>query len=528
MTTFKNHPHRLTMHFSFGQELRQEQKQILTQRMIQSMEILQLTTLQLEERINQELAENPMLELDAPPSDDDSSYEEEGEESFDRPENDGDDESTSESIVEIEPEAVIGTSRDSTEDFQTADEFARTYEDTIDEQPARSQNWLEDETARRNDAFANIPAAAETLQDHLTEQLGWFELTPPQREMVERIINNLDRNGYFTVPLDEFLSGKETGRPPKTVSDTERRLAAESLQLVRKLDPPGVGAVDLKDCLLLQITVETPYRDIVRTLIQDHLDDIRANRLPVIVRETGYDLADIQDAIAVLRHLNPRPGAAFAEQAAPPVMPDLAVDKNDAGRYVVRLIEGNSRHLTINDDYRSMSKRKDVDKGTRNYIKHRIGSAQWLIEAIEQRRETLTKVGQAIVDYQYDFFETGPQALKPLKMQQIADSVGVHVTTVSRACDEKWLLTTQGIYPLKRFFSTAIASSDGGETVAQDAVRLKLREIVDGEDKSKPLSDDDLVRELDAAGIKVARRTVVKYRQIMGIPNSRERKDWGA
>jgi len=224
--------------------------------------------------------------------------------------------------------------------------------------------------------------------------------------------------------------------------------------------------------------------------------------------------------------LNPRPGAMFAEQAAPIVLPDLIVEKNDEGKYIVQILERHSQRLAINDYYRDVAGKKGTDRETRSYIKRNIGSAQWLIEAIEQRRVTLTKVGQAIVDHQIDFFEIGPDALKPLKMQQIADQVGIHVTTVSRACDEKWMLTPQGMYPLKRFFSGAIAASDGGETIAQDAVMLKLREIIDKEDKRKPFRDDELVRKLAAAGIKIARRTVVKYRQVMKIPSSRERKEW--
>jgi len=493
------------MHFSFGQELRQEQKQILSQRMIQSMEILQLTTLQLEERINQELENNPLLELST-----------ELRENTPETEDGGVPEAVPD--FEVEPVTAIGTSSDAHEDFQTADDFAEAFTDTIDELPARSQNWLEEDAKRRNDAFANIPSPAQTLQDYLTEQLGWFDLSPELREMTERIINNLDSNGYFTMAWEEFLGTKQ--------SDNEQKLAAEAIRIVRRLDPPGVGATNLRDCLMLQLTSETPYQDILRVLILDHLEDIQHNRLPLIVKTTGFDLSTLQSAITELKRLNPRPGAAFAEKAAPSVMPDLAVEKNSDGRYTVYILDGRSQNLSINADYRDMARKKGTDKHTRNFFKPFIGSAQWLIEAIEQRRATLTKVGQAIVDHQVDFFEIGPHALKPLKMQQIADQVGIHVTTVSRACDEKWMLTPQGIFPLKRFFSGAIAASDGGETVAQDAVMLKLREIIDKENKSKPFCDDELVRELAAVGIKIARRTVVKYRQSMSIPSSRERKDW--
>ena len=493
------------MHFSFGQEFRQEQKQVLSQRMIQAMEILQLTTLQLEERINQELENNPLLELSTELRENVQGAED-GEPAEPVPD------------FEVEPIAAIGTSSDSREDFQTADDFAEAYADTIDELPARSQNWLEADTERRNDAFANIPSPSPTLQDYLIEQLGWFDLSPEQREMTERIINNLDPNGYFMLPWEEFLGIQR--------SEHEQKLATEAIRIVRRLDPPGVGATNLRDCLMLQLTSETPYQDILRVLILDHLEDIRHNRLPLIVKATGFDLSTLQSAIAELKRLNPRPGAAFAEKAAPSVMPDLAVEKNDDGQYVVHILDGRSQNLSINADYRNMARKKETDKETRNFFKPYIGSAKWLIEAIEQRRATLTKVGQAIVDHQVDFFEVGPHALKPLKMQQIADQVGVHVTTVSRACDEKWMLTPQGIYPLKRFFSGAIAATDGSETIAQDAVLLKLREIIDNENKSKPLSDDALVRELAAVGIKIARRTVVKYRQSLHIPCSNKRKDW--
>ena len=469
------------------------------------MEILQLTTLQLEERIDQELEKNPLLERSTESSE--NSMEPEGDVPFEPPPD-----------FEVEPITSIGTTSNADEDFQTADDFAAAYSDTIDELPARSQNWIEDEVQRRNDAFANIPSPEQTLQDYLTEQLGWFDLSPEQREMTERIINNLDRSGYFTTSLEEFLGTKRT--------EWELQLAKEAVRIIRRLDPPGVGATNLKDCLLLQLTAETPCQDVLRTLILNHLEDIKANRLPLIAKTIGFDLATIQQAIAELRRLNPRPGAVFAEKAAPAILPDLVVEKNDDGKYVVRVIEGRSQNLTINDYYRNIGQKKETDKPTRSYIKRSIGSAQWLIDAIEQRRATLTKVGQAIVDHQIDFFEVGPRALKPLKMQQVADQIGIHVTTVWRACDEKWILTPQGIYPLERFFSGAIAASDGGETIAQDSVLLKLREIVDKEDKSKPFSDDELVQELIAAGIKIARRTVVKYRQVLNIPNSRERKDW--
>jgi RNA polymerase sigma-54 factor len=511
------------MRFSFGQELRQEQKQILTHQMIQSMEILQLSVLQLEERINQELEKNPVLELDMEPS------QTEGDRNENETERDSENEGFESGIstegseplfIEHEPEIRFdgdGVSN-ANEEFQIADDFAQSYSDTIDELPARSQSWIEEQNERRNDLFANIPSPSQTLQDYLTEQLGWFELSQPLRDMTIRIINNLDWNGYFPFKPEDFL-----GQQPMP---EELGLVKEALELIRKLDPPGVGAKDLKDCLILQIRPDTPNSDVLRVLITSHLESISSNRLPYIARITGFSLETVQEAIAELRQFNPRPGAKFSSEAAAVIIPDVIVEKNNEGVYTVRLEERRSYQLHVNSYYRDIMKNRETDKGTRNYIKQKVGSAQWLIEAIEQRRTTLRKVSQAIVDHQIDFFEIGPHALKPLKMQQIADIVGVHITTISRACDEKWMMTPQGVFPLRRFFSSGLASSDGGSEVAQDAVRLKIREIIDKEDKNDPLSDDAIVKLLDDAGIKVARRTIVKYRQILNIPSSRKRKVW--
>jgi RNA polymerase sigma-54 factor len=247
------------------------------------------------------------------------------------------------------------------------------------------------------------------------------------------------------------------------------------------------------------------------------------NRLPVIAKKTGYSIALIQELVQAMRALKVNLGAEFNNAPVPPVTPDVFVDQGDDGRYKVRLEDGHTPSLFISPQYRKML--MSGDEQAREYIKQKINSAQWLIDAIEQRRSTLTKVSQAIVDHQTAFLEKGPEAIEPLKMQQIADKVGVHVTTVSRAVDDKWIQTSRGIFPLKRFFCGGTVSTDGDE-VAWDTVRLKLQEIVTSEDKKNPLSDEDLVHELAKQGIHVARRTVTKYRKAMRIPSSRERRDW--
>jgi RNA polymerase sigma-54 factor len=297
------------------------------------------------------------------------------------------------------------------------------------------------------------------------------------------------------------------------------------LAAVQKLDPPGVAARDLRECLLLQLTPGMPHYEQLKTIVSNHLEDVAENRLPLIAKKTGYSIALIKEILEELHKLNPKPGKDFGEAFVPNVTPDVFVDLDDDNKYVVRLEDGRTPSLFISPQYRRLLMDPATDANTREYIKRKINSAQWLIESIEQRRSTVTRVSQAIVDHQTEFLNKGPEFIEPLKMQQIADKVGVHVTTVSRAVDDKWIQTPRGIFPLKRFFVGGTVSADG-EEVAWDAVRIKLQELVDSEDKKKPLSDDQLVVELAKHGLTVARRTVTKYRKAMKIPSSRQRREW--
>ncbi len=391
------------------------------------------------------------------------------------------------------------------------------WPDHFEERSRPSSTRLEEEGARKHDAMANMVARPQSLQDYLHDQLGWFGLSAELRAMADRIIYNLDANGYLQSRLEDIIDPTAPGDP--------LALARAALAIVQKLDPRGVAARDLKECLLLQVTPGMPYYEQLKTLIANHLEDLEHNRLPLIERKTGYSIPLIQEAWAELRKLNPKPGANFGESFVPNVIPDVFVELNDDGKYQVRLEDGRTPKLYISPTYRNILMSEKANNETREYIKRKINSAQWLIESIEQRRNTLTRVAQAIVDHQTEFLNKGPEFIEPLKMQQIADKVGVHVTTVSRAVDDKWIQTPRGIFPLKRFFCGGTVSADG-EEVAWDAVRLKLQEIIDHEDKQDPLSDDELVKELSKHGLTVARRTVTKYRKAMNIASSRQRRDW--
>jgi RNA polymerase sigma-54 factor len=484
------------------------QKQVLAPRMIQSMEILQLPILALEERIEQEMEENPVLELQ--------------EEESDLPGEPGEPAEAAapeapDARTEEERELVIDETHSNEDDFERLMKMDEEWPDHFEERSRPSRGETEEAGERKLDAMANMTARPQSLQDYLHDQLGWFDLAPELRAIAERIIYNLDSNGYLQGRLEDLLG-------PGAAAE-EIALAQRALALVQRLDPPGVGARDLRECLLLQLTPGMPLYEQLRTLISSHLEDLEHNRLPVISRRTGYSIELIQKTLLELRKLNPKPGAEFTDAAVPPVTPDVFIEQDENGKYKVRLEEGHTPSLFISRYYRQIISSGQANDETREYIKRKINSAQWLIDSIQQRRSTLTRVAQAIVDHQTEFLNKGPEQIEPLKMQQIADKVGVHVTTVSRAVDDKWIQTPRGIFPLKRFFCGGTISADG-EEVAWDTVRLKLQELIDNEDKQHPKSDDQLVKDLAAGGVTVARRTVTKYRKAMNIPSSRQRRDW--
>ncbi|MEM9185722.1 MAG: RNA polymerase factor sigma-54 [Planctomycetota bacterium] len=512
------------MRLSLGQQMQLAQKQVLAPRMIQSMEILQLPIMALQERIEQEMEENPCLEQKDEPGESDSVDADSVEIDAKAAEPDAPEAGSDE-----ERELVIDESKNNEEDFERLLNMAENLPDDYEERSRPSRGQLEAEADRAHDQMANMVARAESLADYLSHQLGWFEAEDEVRRMADRIIYSLDSNGYLKSPLEELIppSPEELNGSADAHRAAQREVAEQALTLVQHLDPRGVGARDLRECLLMQLTPGMPMHEELQTLIADHLEDLENNRLPVIAKKTGYSIDLINEAWEELRKLNPKPGSEFNDNTVPAVTPDVFVEKDDDGKYVVRLEDGQLPEVWISPGHRRMLQQAVAAKQqeTIEWIKRKINAAQWLIEAIEQRRSTLTRVAQAIVDHQTRFLDDGPEFIEPLKMQQIADKVGVHVTTVSRAVDDKWIQAPRGIYPLRRFFVGGTTSADG-EDIAWDRVRLKLQELVDAEDKSKPLSDDALVTLLSENGISVARRTVTKYRKAMKIPSSRQRRDW--
>jgi RNA polymerase sigma-54 factor len=496
------------MRLDMNQGMKLHQQQILAPRMIQSMEILQLPIMALQERIQQELQENPVLELKEA-EDQPAGEAEEAETAVEEQAEDARDPGSE--------ELVIDDAGDNELDFDRLEALNRDWENHFNEEHRPSRNGMDEESDKKHDAMQNMASRPQSLQDYLNDQLAFVDASPEQLRLVRFLIAYLADNGYLTISLEEAA-----GKFDEVVSVAQLE---EALKVLQKLDPPGVGARTLQECLLLQVTPETPYRDVVRVLILHHLDDIRHNRLPNIQRCTGYDLSVIKAAIDALRHLNPLPGSGFTADNIPYVVPDIVVERTEDGEYTVRLVDDWVPNIYISRRYVELYRDKGADPKAKEYLKRKIQAAQWLLESIEQRRGTLEKVTRAIIQHQRAFLDKGPEHIEPLKMQQIADQVGVHVTTVSRAVDDKWVQTPRGIFPLKRFFGGGTHTASG-EEVAWETIKQKLLEVIDKEDKSNPLSDEDLVNKLHEAGYPVARRTVTKYRKMLNIPSSRQRKDW--
>jgi RNA polymerase sigma-54 factor len=564
----------MKMEMGLGQYQQQKLQMILAPRMIQSMEILQLPIMSLMERLQAELQENPVLELKDPRPEETAGAEADfaGTESL-PPEREAD--------PDRDP-LVIEENGGNELDFDRLEAISRDYDDFINEEHRPSRGSIDEEGDKKHDAMQNMASRPQSLQDHLNEQAGFLDVDPETARLIAHIISYVDQTGYlglrvlvrkddkegdclFITPEQERVLHhvldyvQRTGyfdlrivvkEEPKAEKDREKEKEKEifvpvtieaiaesydeevslddvedALHLVQKLDPPGVAARDLRECLLVQVTDETPHADIVRRLIEDHLEDIEHNRLPVIQKKTELDLTQIKEGIDILRRLNPRPGAEFSPHSNRYIVPDVAVEQREDGGYEIRLLDDWVPDIYISKRYVEMCKDRNADPKTREYLKRKIQDAQWLKESIEQRRSTLEKVTRAIIDHQRTFLDKGPEHIQPLKMQQIADQVGVHVTTVSRAVDDKWVQTPRGVFPLKRFFGGGKETASG-EEVAWEVIKQKLLEIIDNEDKCNPLSDEDLVARLQESGYPVARRTVTKYRKMLKIPSSRQRKDW--
>ena len=474
----------------------------LSPRLIQAMEILQLPMLALAERIDEELSSNPCLEVQESPDDADRRQDkntDRGEETL-----------------------VVNADGDNKADFERLADFGETYAEDFgwpDRSYRRASGDGEGDTKLM--ALANTPAPEQSLAEYLLRQWAFVEAAEQVRDAGRVIISNVDDDGYLRVPLEELVKQDDS-------ANTDVQTLQAALAMVQKLDPPGVAARDLRECLLIQLNIEAEAGhdvELPRLLVGEFLREIELNHIPQIAKRTGHSVQEIKKAIVNLGQLDPRPGRIIGQRAVPYIIPDAMVDLDDDGNVIVTMRDGNTPALKISETYRRMVRSRQADAGAKKFIRDNLRSAQWLISAIMQRRQTVRRVVEEVFAAQKEFLEQGPEALKSLPMTKVAARVGVHVATVSRAVAGKYIQSPRGIFPLRMFFSGG-KTTDDGQDVAWDAIKVKLSDVVDHEDKSAPLNDDQIAKALRENGIEIARRTVAKYRNLLSIPPARQRKEF--
>jgi RNA polymerase sigma-54 factor len=515
-------------------QLRVAQKQILTPGLVQMVTILQLNRLELQDMITQEIAENPVLEEavedgseELTPEEVQALLEAERDPADSIAADQGILEGISEDVRQAEetaeggPEpadrgglasadadsAEIPEVKATTDPFDEID-FGSFFDDYLD--PGYKSPASEVVERPSFETFLSSPV---TLADYLHSQLSVLVLSEPLRDAAERIIGNLDENGYLTVALDELADTGEISLP-----DLEA-----ALNVVHSLDPTGVGARDVRECLLLQLEGRNGRGGLAWRIIGDHLRLIESRQFKELARVLGRPLEHIQIADRVIRTLDPRPGLRYSGPGARVVQPDVYISK-DGDDYIIDLNDDDLPQLRLNRDYRRMLDRsQEPNKDVRNYVKERYASAIQLIRNIEQRKQTILKVCQAIVRRQRDLLDLGLDHLKPMMIKDVAEEIGVHPSTVSRAVASKYAHTPQGVFELRYFFSEAVQGPSGSITPLL-LLKRRVKKMIAEEDTAHPLTDEQITARLQQEGILVTRRTVAKYREDMKIPSTHHRR----
>jgi RNA polymerase sigma-54 factor len=503
-----------------GQRLSTEMR--LTPRLIQSMEILQMPLAQLSERISQELEQNVALEVVEPGMD---------------LQLDGADGDAATVRVDLDLPRDEGD-RESAEGFERLRQLERGYGELFSPESPRPARRDDGEPDGKSLLMANAESRGESLVEQLRRQWTFAEPPPELLGPGLRILDFVDDDGLLDAPLATVLgqSPDEAAAGGWTGALLERALAA----VQRALEPPGLAARSPQECALLQIDDRirrleadpdhaaelAAWRD-ARTVVAERFEDLLQNRLPKIAEGLRIPLPRVQRAKDLLKRLHRAPGRELVTPEERPIVPDVLVEWDPArDRYEARLLDGTLPSLRVVPGYERMVRDAKADRPTREFVAKGVRDARWLIDAIEQRKLTLLRVVQVVLERQREFLDHGPQFLKPLPMVDVADRLGVHVATVSRAVAGKWMQTPRGLVELRKCFSGGLETADG-EDRSWDAVKAALKELVDGEDRRKPLSDQALADALAARGMSIARRTVVKYREQLGIPPARRRREHG-
>jgi RNA polymerase sigma-54 factor len=492
-----------------GLQLKFSQQLTMTPQLQQAIKLLQLSTLDLQQEIIEQLYNNPLLETDE----------------SNQAQQDNNSGADDVSFDNNDPENYT-QAQDSAEATDKSSESP--WENEANESIASDNSWNEitntGSKSMSNDSdfnFETIYQVTESLQDHLYWQLNLITLSNRDKEIAEAFIDSVNDNGFLPSNLQEITAHLKDQTQDDPLQDDELVAVLKRLQ---QFDPPGIFARDLKECLsiqLNQLSEETPFLQAAKLLVTDFLEDIASTELTKLAKKSKLDKQDAQQGLELIRTLNPRPGEMLAADDTEYIVPDVYIEKV-GGKWQVKLNDSNIPRIKINQTYSDLIKRAD-DSAENQFLKKNLNEARWFLRSLESRNDTLMQVTMAIVDFQQGFLEHGPVAMKPLVLSEIAEQLDLHESTVSRVTTKKYMATPQGIFELKYFFSSHVGTSDGGEC-SSTAVCAILKMLIEAEKPCKPLSDNKLTALLADQGIQVARRTVAKYRESMNIPSSSQRK----
>jgi len=477
-------------------QLRQELK--INPRLYQAMDLLYMPLLDLQQHLKQELLNNPFLDL------------------VEAEEEEEDQEGEAEEPAQAE-----------TEDDRSGEiDWEEILLDGFDTAGGRREEHEEKEY------FEPVTVATRDLSDHLRDQVSLLELTPRETLLADEFIGNINDDGYLACGIEDIVralnevvtrAAEEAGRDTEDLPLYTEEEGQKMLATVQSLDPPGVGAQDLRECLLLQLKEAGLEQSVPYRLVRDCFEELINHRWSEISKRFGISAGDVQKAADEIAKLDPKPGLQYGSRDDNYIIPDLIVEKID-DRYHVFLNDANLPRLKLSRAYQEIARdKKKFDGENKEFISNKLNSANWMIQAIEQRRQTMLKVMNYIVERQREFFEKGIQYLKPLTLREVAEVINMHESTVSRVTNEKFVQTPRGVLPLKFFFSSGLATSDG-EDVSARGIKAQLQKLVQEEDPKHPLTDQAIVNILRESGVQIARRTVAKYRDQLGVLSARMRK----
>ncbi|MDO4542325.1 MAG: RNA polymerase factor sigma-54 [Bacillota bacterium] len=475
--------------------LEQTQKLVVTQELRQAIELLTMPLLELEAFIEEQLQENPILEQDF------------GDDVSDRQEDSG---SPEVATVQEEKDTAI---QDLLNRQNPGEEPEYDWEKI-------AADWQENSYSRApvqeqvSHDYEPVEMQYTNLYQYLEFQLNLADVLPIQERIGRFIISNLSRDGYLLLTPEKMAAELEVDQ-----AEVEK-----ALNIIRSFDPPGIGGINLQQCLLFQLDKEDPNYNALRTIIENYLDMVASNRLPQIAKKMKMPVQEVQALVDMIRTLNPRPGSEFADSAVVEyIYPDVVIEKVE-DEFVVVVNDSTIPKVGINSFYLKLIREDDnVSDEAREFIKEKLNSAAWIVKGIEQRRATIYHIAEAIIELQHDFFAKGPDFLVPLNLSNVAEAVGVHESTVSRAISNKFVQTPHGLFPFKHFFVNGIGDADDYRSSVTH-IKGVLKALVEKEDPGKPLNDEKLADLLEAQGISISRRTVAKYRKDLGILSAGKRK----